>query len=142
MSEETPGTVSLTSQWFIRPGCEGEVKEAVKKLAADIAANEPDTLTYLVHIPWDPADPTQALQSLPPTTPTLLLFFETYRGAEGFRKHIQGPQFKNFVKQCGHCFIPADPLPDDPASTAGPFSTVQFLSQVAGFALGQPREET
>jgi uncharacterized protein len=140
MSEETPGTVSLTSQWFIRPGYVDEVKEAVKKLAADIAANEPDTLTYLVHIPWDTTNPADALQSLPPTTPTLLLFFETYRGAEGFRKHVQGPQFKQFVKDYGHCFISSDPLPDDPGSTAGPYSTVQFFTQVAGFADGQPRK--
>jgi hypothetical protein len=57
-----------------------------------------------------------SLAVVTPDYPTLLLFFETYRGADGFRKHIQGPQFKNFVKQYGHCFIPADPLPDDPAA--------------------------
>ncbi len=142
MPQETQEIVSLTSQWFIRPGCEGEVRGAVKELAAAIAANEPDTLTYQVHIPWEPADPADALQSLPPSTPTLLLFFERYRGAEGFRKHIEGPQFKNFVEAYGHCFIPADPLPADPGSKAGPYTTVQFLSQVAGFALGQPRGES
>ena len=138
MPEETPGTVSLTSHWFIRPDYVKQVKEAVKKLAADIAADESDTLTYLVHMPWDPADPADALQSLPPSAPTLLLFFETYRDADGFRKHVQGPLFKQ--SQYGHCFIPADPLPNDPGSTAPPFSTVQFLTRVAGFALGQPRE--
>ena len=139
MSVDTQGHVSLTSQWFIRPGFEGQVHDAVKKLAADIASQEQGTLTYLVHVTWTD---TGVLQSLPPSIAPSLLFFETYRDADAFKAHVQGPLFGQFVKEYGHCFISSDPIPDDPGSSAGPYTTVQFLSQVAGFALGQPRDES
>jgi quinol monooxygenase YgiN len=135
MSEETPGPVSLISQWFIRPGFEAQVIEGVTQLAADIEANEPGTLTYLVHTPRVDDD---VLQSLPPSNPLSLLFFETYRDPSAFVAHVKGPLFTQFVQQFGNCFVPSDPLPTDPGSTAGPYSTVQFLTQQAGFALGQP----
>ncbi|HEV2864306.1 MAG TPA: antibiotic biosynthesis monooxygenase [Pyrinomonadaceae bacterium] len=138
MSVDAAGHVSLTSQWFIRPGHEEEVREAVRKLAADIAAKEQGTLTYLVHMVW--AD-TGALQSLPPAVVPSLLFFETYRDVDAFKAHVRGRLFKQFVKEYGRCFIPSDPIADDPGSKAGPYTTVQFLSQVAGFAQGQPRNE-
>lgn len=137
MSEATQDPISLMSQGSIRPGFEKQVQEAVKKLPADIESKEPGTLTYLVHIPW--AD-TGVLQSLPPPTAPSLLFFETYRDADAFKAHVQGTLFNEFVNQYGHCFIPSGPLPDDPSSKAGPYTTVQFLTRVAGFAHGRPRE--
>ncbi len=137
MSVDTQGHVSLTSQWFIRPGCEGQVQEAVKKLAADIASQEQGTLTYLVHVTWTD---TSVLQSLPPSIAPSLLFFETYRDADAFKAHVQGPLFGQFVKEYGHCFIPSEPIPNDAGSSAGPYTTVQFLSQVAGFSFSQPRD--
>jgi quinol monooxygenase YgiN len=139
MSVATQGSVSLTSQWFIRPGFEKQVQGAVKKLAADIALKEPGTLTYLVHMPWADAG---ILQSLPPSTAPSLLFFETYRDADAFKAHIRGTLFKQFVNQYGHRFIPSDPFPNDPASKAEPYTTVQFLTRVAGFVHDQPREES
>jgi quinol monooxygenase YgiN len=138
MSVTAQVPVSLTSQWFIRPGFEKQVQEAVKKLAADIASKEPGTLAYLVHMPW--AD-TDVLQSLPPSNAPSLLFFEMYRDADAFKAHIGGRLFKQFVKQYGHCFIPSDPIPNDPRSKAGPYTTVQFLTRVAGFVHGQLPEE-
>lgn len=138
MSVDTQGHVSLTSQWFIRPGFEELLQDAVKKLAADIASQEQGTLTYLVHVT---RTDTGVLQSLPPAIAPSLLFFETYRDPDAFKAHVQGPLFGQFVKEYGHCFIPSDPIPSDPNSQAGPYTTVQFLSQVAGFALGQPRNE-
>lgn len=139
MPVATQHSVSLTSQWFIRPGFEKRVQKAVKKLAADIASKEPGTLTYLVHMPW--AD-TGVLQSLPPSTAPSLLFFETYRDADAFKAHVRGELFGQFVKDYGHCFIPSDPITDDPGSKAGPYTTVQFLTRVAGFVHGQPREKS
>ena len=138
MSVDAQGHVSLTSQWFIRPGCEGQVQDAVKKLAANIASQEQGTLTYLVHMTWTD---TSVLQSLPPSVAPSLLFFETYRDADAFKAHVRGPLFKQFVTEYGHCFISSDPIPNDTGPGANPYTTVQFLSQVAGFALGQPRDE-
>jgi quinol monooxygenase YgiN len=125
MTVETPGAVSLTSQWFIRPGCEAEVIEVVTQLAADVEAQQPDTLTYLVHTPWAGEG---GLQSLPPSNPLFLLFFETYRDAEAFHQHVTGPLFTQFVQQYGNLFVPS--------SDGKPYTTVQFLSQQAGFVRG------
>ena len=52
MNDLVTTAVSLTSQWFIRPGCEAEVHAAVTRLAFDVRMQEPDTLTYLVHTPY------------------------------------------------------------------------------------------
>lgn len=127
MNVETPGTVSLTSQWFIRPGCEAEVIEAVTQLAANVETEEPDTLTYLVHTQWEGEG---NLQSLPPFNPLSLLFFEVYRDAQAFMRHVNGPLFTQFVQQYGTLFISAD---------GKPYTTVQFLSRRAGFVRGLPR---
>jgi quinol monooxygenase YgiN len=96
MSEATQGPISLASQWFILPCFEKQVREAVKKLAADIASKEPGTLTYLVHMPWVDSG---VLPSSPPSTTPSLLFFETYRDADTFKAHVQGTLFNEFVNR-------------------------------------------
>jgi uncharacterized protein len=128
MNSETLNTVSLISQWFIRPGCETEVIGAVTRLAADVKAQQPGTLTYLVHTHWmGDGD----LQSLPPFNPLSLLFFEVYRDAQAFKDHVNGPLFTQFVKQYGDFFITAEGK--SIAEGDRPYTTVQFLSQQAGF---------
>ena len=122
MNTDMPRTVSLTSSWFIRPGCEPDVRAAVQQLAARVQAEEPDTLTYLVHAPrLDDA----RLQSLPPQGLLSLLFFEVYRDADAFLRHLNGVVFADFVGQHGHLFV---------SSNGQPFTTVQFLSLQAGFS--------
>jgi predicted enzyme related to lactoylglutathione lyase/quinol monooxygenase YgiN len=114
--------VSLTSRWFIQPGLEGVVLPALIQLAAQVQADEPDTLTYLVHFPFV-AD--IRLQSLPPPDPLMVLFFETYASPDAFLAHVDGPTFTSFVAEYGQCFVQAG---------GKPYTTVQFLDFLAGFA--------
>ena len=126
MNADMLRTVSLTSSWFIRPGCEPDARAAVQRLAARVQAEEPDTLTYLVHAPLlDDA----RLQSLPPQGPLSLLFFEVYRDADAFLRHLNGVVFTDFVARHGHLFV---------SSNGRPFATVQFLFLHAGFSRLQP----
>jgi uncharacterized protein len=113
--------VSLISEWFIKPGCEEDVMALLPELAAEVQANEPGTLTYLIHRPFL-ADP--RLQSLPPVDPLSLLFFETYRDADAFLAHLNGPVFTGFVAEYGDLFLQAG---------GKPYTTVEFLSTCAGF---------
>ncbi|WP_454738480.1 antibiotic biosynthesis monooxygenase [Cupriavidus necator] len=121
MSPSAPTTVSLTSRWFIRPGCEQAADAALRQLADDVLQHEPDTLAYLVHTPYG-SDP--RLQSLPPADPLSVLFFETYRDADAFLRHVNGPVFTGFVRQNGELFV---------AANGAPFTFVEFLETRAGF---------
>ena len=67
---------------------------AVKQLAEKVEAQEPGTLSYLVHVP----SAISSLQSLPPADPLGLLFFEIYRDANAFMDHLHGPLFKRFLE--------------------------------------------
>jgi hypothetical protein len=118
-------SVSLISEWFIKPGCEEAALTALKQLAEEVRLNEPETLTYLVHTPFD-SDP--QLESLPPATPQSVLFFEVYRDANAFLHHVNGPVFTGFVKQYGALFR---------AAHGNPFTTVEFLATQAGFVRPQ-----
>jgi predicted enzyme related to lactoylglutathione lyase/quinol monooxygenase YgiN len=111
--------VSLTSQWYLNPGHEADGWAALEALVAAVHAEEPDTLTYLVHAP-SPA----ALTSRPPMSATEVLFFEVYRDADAFRRHLTGPVFTRFVAQHGALFVNAD---------GSPWTTVRFLQRRAGF---------
>lgn len=113
--------VALTSKWFIRPGCEAQVIAAVPELAARVREREPDTLTYLVHTPFL-GD--ARLQALPPSDASSLVFFEVYRDADAFVRHLNGPVFSDFVAQYGDLFVQVN---------GKPYTTVEFLTQRAGF---------
>ena len=115
--------VSLISRWFIKAGCEAAADTALQALAQAVWENEPDTLTYLVHMPID--DP--RLQSLPPVDASSILFFETYRSIEAFLAHVNGLVFLDFVATKGDLFL----------QVAGkPYTTVSFLERRAGFVRG------
>jgi predicted enzyme related to lactoylglutathione lyase/quinol monooxygenase YgiN len=130
MNETLSITVSLTSEWFILPGREQEVLSAVAQLALKVEQQEPSTLVYLVH---HPRIDTKDLQSLPPQVPQKLLFFEVYRDANAFLRHLNGPLFTQFVADYGNCFISAH---------GSPYTTVQFLTRHAGFMRVTPITES
>lgn len=113
---------SLISRWFLKRGSYEEAMPALARLASDVGANEPDTLTYLVHI-HDRIDP--RLQALPPADPLSILFFETYRNADAFLAHVDGEIFKAFVSKHGGLFVPGN--------DGKPYTTVEFLTRHAGF---------
>src|SRR4051812_21163152 len=89
----------LIAKWTILPGNEKKVTEALKKLATDVQKNEPNTLLYMVHVP----DFNE--QSLPTPPAGEVVFFEIYKNKAAFMDHINGPDFKNFVKNYGSLFL-------------------------------------
>lgn len=111
----------LTSEWFIAPGQEQAVAAVLPALVAQVQAQEPDTLAYLVHTPWPP---TADLVPLPPGRPHTLLFFEIYRDKAAFHRHVQGPVFTAFVREHGRLFV---------AANGAPFTFVSFLRLAHGF---------
>lgn len=121
MSTSDARAVSLTSNWFIRPGCQEAADAALRALARDVERDEPDTLTYLVHAPFQGDS---RLQALPPADPLTVLFFETYRDAHAFLQHVNGPAFTTFVQERGDLFV---------QSNGKPFTIVKFLETRAGF---------
>lgn len=124
--DEAPESVSLTSRWFIRRGCEAQALAALDELAAAVHRQEPDTWVYLVHVA--PEDEPR-LQSLPPSPPRQVVFFETYRNREAFERHVNGPVFATFVKEHGKLFVQD--------SSGAPFTTVDFLHRKAGYVRGE-----
>jgi quinol monooxygenase YgiN len=116
----TSPPVSLVSCWFIEPGREAEATAALTRLAGEVLETEPGTLTYLVHSAYQSDQP---LQSLPPVDPRSIVFFETYRDADAFLAHVNGPVFTSFVSEHGALFV---------AANGKPYTTVQFLTTVAG----------
>lgn len=121
MTSTSAEAVSLTSRWFVRPGCEQAAQAALRQLAADVERNEPDTLTYLVHQPYRGDG---RLRSLPPSESGTVLFFETYRNADAFVRHVNGPVFGAFVERYGELFV---------ASNGKPFTFVEFVQTLSGF---------
>ncbi len=121
MAEKSQVALHLTSEWFIQPGRETEVARVIAQLVAQVRAAEPDTLVYFVHKPVAPGD---ALQSLPPPAPNSLLFFEAYRDADAFHRHVNGAIFTRFVADHGGLFICAN---------GKPFTFVEFLTLEHGF---------
>lgn len=105
---------------------------ALTEAAEAVRANEPNTLTYRVHLQHrDPphVDASRALQSLPPVDPLSILFFEVYRDAQAFHDHLTGPVFTRFVREHGALFVQA--------GGGGPYTTVNFLTLHAGFTRGE-----
>lgn len=122
MHNATSTTVSLTSTWFIKPGCEDQVLAGLGRLAQEVQALEPGTLVYRVHTPYA-AD--ARLQSLPPVARNSVVFFEQYVDADAFLAHLHGPSFARFTQEYGPMFTTTD---------GHPFTTVNFLSLQAGFS--------
>ncbi|MFA7240036.1 MAG: antibiotic biosynthesis monooxygenase [Sulfuricellaceae bacterium] len=121
MNNLPANALHLTSEWFIKPGCEVEVDLALIELVAKVYANEPDTLIYMPH---RPIRNTPELQSLPPADPASVLFFEVYRNKEAFHAHVTGPVFTDFVTRYGHLFV---------CSNGKPYTTVEFMHLIKGF---------
>jgi predicted enzyme related to lactoylglutathione lyase/quinol monooxygenase YgiN len=125
--------VHLIARWTLLKGREQEGIAALKRLAAEVLANEPDTLVYSFHTPRT-SDP--ALPSLPAASPQEVVFYEAYRNRAAFEAHVKGPLFTKFLQQHGDLFLsPTDVLPgtDGSAAPRNPFVVLQFLELQDGF---------
>ncbi len=118
--------VILTSRWFIRSGCEVPALAALTKLAATVRQEEPDTWVYLVHVT---PDDDLRLQSLPPSPPRQVVFFETYRDHTAFEQHVGGPVFTSFVRDFGKLFVQN--------ASGEPYTSVEFMKRETGFVRPQ-----
>ncbi len=133
MTTSPNAPVHLISRWTLLKGREQEGIAALKQLAEEVLAGEPDTLMYSFHTPLM-SDP--ALPSLPASSPQEVVFYEAYRNRAAFEAHMEGPLFTGFVQQHGHLFLSAeDVLPGkrDPSVPRSPFMAVQFLDLQGGF---------
>lgn len=124
MNTTRPASVSLVSQWFIRPDCVQQVLDALPHYVHQVETQEPGTLMYLVHRPRADDSAETALQSLPPAVAPSLWFVEEYADEAAFLSHLHGPAFTGFVAACGHCFVDAN---------GAPYTTVVFLQRLQGF---------
>lgn len=114
--------IILTSRWYIRSGCEAAALAALTSLAATVRREEPNTWVYLVHIT---PDDDLRLQSLPPSPPRQVVFFETYRDRVAFEHHVDGPVFTSFVREHGGLFVQN--------ASGQPYTSVEFMKREAGF---------
>lgn len=119
--------ISLTAQWTFVPGQEARGMRALQRLARQVQAEEPGTLTYLVHTPA--ADPA----SLPPGSPQSVTFFEVYADRKAFLAHVTGPLYTRFVRDYKDCFVQSTTTAPDGEQLTSPFVLVQFLTRRAGF---------
>ncbi|PKB18296.1 putative quinol monooxygenase [Flavobacterium sp. 5] len=115
----------LTGKWTILPGNEVKATEALKKLAQDVQANEPETLLYMVHIPNFNA------KSLPTPPEGEIIFWEVYEDENAFLKHINGPLFTTFVKNYGELFLSDFNTPPKIYMTAEILTTIEGFSRKA-----------
>ncbi len=111
----------LIAKWTILPGNEKEATAALKKLALDVQEHEPDTWLYMVQTP------NLKEKSLPSPPEGEVVFFEIYKDHAAFLTHINGADFKNFVKDSGHLFL------QDFNTPSQVFMLTEVLSHLGGF---------
>jgi quinol monooxygenase YgiN len=108
----------LISKWTVLPGKKKQALTALKALALQVKAKEPGTLMYTVHTP----DFSQANLPTPPENE--IVFFEIYKNKAAFDTHVNGPDFKNFVKKYGNLFL---------QSNKQPYVSLEIMKHEAGF---------
>lgn len=108
----------LISKWTILPGKESEALIALKALAQEVEASEPDTWMYSVHTPDFTAP------NLPTPSSGEVVFFEVYKDEEAFKAHVSGPTFMGFVENYGFLFL---------QSNGKPYVTLEIMQRQAGF---------
>ena len=93
---------------------------------------EPDTLMYSVHLPdKSPLNKNnQSLQTPPQVNPSdaiEVVFFEIYKNADAFSKHVNGKAFTQFRTDNLHFFD------EDPDSPGWPLTITEFLARESAF---------
>ena len=117
---------TLIAKWYIRSN-ENAVLEALRELAKQVEAQEPDTWMYVVHTGNQEG-------STPPAAPGEVVFVEAYKDFNALLQHVNGKLFQTFVSQYGADFVPVT------APNKGPFMLVESLARLAGFVRPQAAE--
>ena len=110
---------TVEARWYVKPGCEKKAAAAIRRLVKAVEANEPGTLTYLVH--WNDAG------SKPPPAAGEVVFVEVYKSMKAFEAHLNGSAFQKFLKKSGDLFV------SNFDEAAGPFMLTATLDRIAGF---------
>jgi quinol monooxygenase YgiN len=117
---------TVIAKWYIKSN-ENAVVNALRDLALQVEAQEPDTWLYLVHTGNQEG-------STPPPAPGEVVFMEAYKDLNALLRHVNGKPFQAFLKQCGTDFVPLT-KPNE-----GPFMLVESLARIAGFVRPQATE--
>jgi quinol monooxygenase YgiN len=117
---------TVIAKWYIKSN-ENAVLKALRDLALQVEAQEPDTWLYLVHTGNQEG-------STPPPAPGEVVFMEAYRDLNALLLHVHGKPFQTFLKQYGNDFVPLT-TPNE-----GPFMLVESLARIAGFVRPQATE--
>jgi quinol monooxygenase YgiN len=123
---------TLIAKWYIQANDNDKTKavlQALRELAAQVEAQEPDTWLYLVHTGNQEG-------STPPPAPGEVVFVEAYKDFNALLQHVNGKLFQTFVSQYGADFVP------EMAPNKGPFMLVEGLARLAGFVRPQAAEST
>src|ERR1039457_5953959 len=93
---------TLIAKWYIQADDNDKAKavlQALRELAAQVEAQEPDTWMYLVHTGNQEG-------STPPPAPGEVVFVEAYKDFNALLQHVNGKLFQTFVSQYGADFVP------------------------------------
>jgi quinol monooxygenase YgiN len=94
--------VYINNAFFtVAPGMEAPAHAALTQLAADVQANEPGTLMYVIHDPNLDAN----VKIFPPPTASQILFLEGYKDQAAFLTHHHGPVIRGFIAEHGGLFL-------------------------------------
>ena len=103
--------IALFSRWKLKDGYPDELAAEVEALAAAVREDEPGALVFTVSVPaphppigpppeYGVVDDPSLVRPVPATE---LLFFEVYRDAEAFSRHLRGAAGE-FLKRNAHFF--------------------------------------
>jgi hypothetical protein len=125
--------ISLISRWKLKNGCPAELLHALKRVAAEVKASEPDTLLYSVHLTAQSPLNASRQPIEPPVAPVALeeqaevVFFEVYRDADAFARHVNGEVFTRFREDNIRYFY------EDSANPGWPNTVTEFLDRKSAF---------
>lgn len=120
--------ITTIGQMYILPGAETKAIALLKELAANVQANEPDTLLYLIHLP-----DAKGL-SMPPAIPGEVTFVEVYKDDAAFQAHLNGPAFQGFVANSKGLMLSTEDKAPDGSSYSSLFATFAAVDRLAGFS--------
>ncbi|WP_437308153.1 putative quinol monooxygenase [Sorangium sp. So ce388] len=112
----------INSTWTVVPGQEAAARQALAELAKQVHEGEPETWMYLIHV--SNSDP--GVNAFPPAGSGAVTFFEGFKDASSFLKHVSGPILQGFIAKHGALLL-------NMYGPTLPFVTSQALDTASGF---------